>query len=61
MKTIMRLGRARLIGTRRIPGTRPRYSREDVERLSIDYCFPRASAPALSNGGDHDAQAIAAT
>jgi hypothetical protein len=61
LKTIMRLGKRRLISVRKIPGTRPHYSRADVERLSIDYTFPRASAPALSDCGDQDREAITAT
>jgi hypothetical protein len=53
MRTIMRLGKAGLIGVRRIPGTRPAYRRSDVERLSSDYFFP---ATRTSFGGGSPAQ-----
>jgi hypothetical protein len=45
MKTIMRLGRAGLLTVRKIPGTRPRYHRAEVEQLVDSWTFPRSTSP----------------
>jgi hypothetical protein len=41
LKTILRLGKANLLTVRRVPKTRPRYIRSELESLARDYIFPR--------------------
>jgi hypothetical protein len=49
MRTIVRLGKAGVIGVRRIPGARVHYSRSDVEQLSTNFFFP-ATRPSVAGG-----------
>jgi hypothetical protein len=57
LKVVMRLGRIGVITTRRIPGTRPMYSRADVESLASDYTFPRTSHPPVSRPAQEEQHA----
>ena len=47
MQAVIRLAKRGLITTRRIPGTKARYLRTDVERLAAEYTTPGAVATSL--------------